>query len=157
MNEELRARLFARTQLDATGCWLWTGAASGRGHGLIWWKGKLCSVARLALAQLEGRAIEYGQFVRRTCGQPSCWRPEHLALDTTSNRGRRRRASSRLGPGADDYFRRQHKVGMSICMLARYHDLTEAQVDAAIQRARRRAIADEIEHLRENTPQGFAA
>ncbi len=63
-------------------CWLWTGGTSG-GYPSIRWNKKGESVARLVYELVH--KIDAGKkFVRQTCGNKLCVRPDHLYLKYTT-------------------------------------------------------------------------
>ena len=75
MNIELFERL-CRDSIAVDGCFLWKLSLSTRGGGgVVWWNGKTQQVRRLAL-QLAGRQADGN--VSPSCGNQSCWNPDHL-------------------------------------------------------------------------------
>lgn len=151
-DKAVRALLMRRTRVDEqSGCWLWTGPQNMDGVSLVSMCGKQWTVSRLVVEKLLGQQVGRGECVRRACGQPSCWRPEHLTVG--KRRGVARggpRLDVKLSPGADAYFWRQYELaGMSVRTLALYHGLTEATVEASIERFVRRCIADDVKERRD--------
>lgn len=71
------------SKVDKTdNCWLWTGATSG-GYPSVRWNGKGSTVARVLYRELYGDP-PHNRFVRTTCGDKLCVRPEHLYLCYTT-------------------------------------------------------------------------
>ena len=79
-----------------TGCWLWTGALTGRGYGYI-----LNGVGRNEGAHRVAYQLYYGEIgdnhVLHTCDNPRCVNPDHLFLgshqdnmDDMAQKGRRK-------------------------------------------------------------------
>lgn len=67
------------------GCWLWTGARTNKGYGVIniWNKGKRvsCSAHRHSFEIYKGPTIK-GLVVMHSCDTPLCVNPDHLTLGT---------------------------------------------------------------------------
>jgi hypothetical protein len=89
MTFELPARFWAKVAGDPSGCWLWTGALSTKGHGRFKVDGKLVSPHRLSY-EAHVRNLTAGEVIDHTChvwefcdGGPTCLHrrcvnPDHL-------------------------------------------------------------------------------
>lgn len=73
--------ILRRCQLDeTTGCFLWTGATTGRGRPAARIRGRWMHLHRLMLL---ARGVDLtGRIVHHTCGRPLCLAPAHLVAMT---------------------------------------------------------------------------
>lgn len=69
-----------------SGCLIWTGAVSGRGHGRFWIGGGRVIVAhRFGYALIHGvDALRQTPMIRHTCDEPLCQTPAHWAAGTAA-------------------------------------------------------------------------
>ena len=86
-------RLWHRLVEDANGCWIWTGARSGRGgladqYGHMWVDGAYCKVHRLAYELVVGK-IPDGLQLDHLCRNRLCANPAHLEPVTVGENLRR--------------------------------------------------------------------
>jgi hypothetical protein len=66
--------------IDRTGsCWIWIGTLDALGYGRVRVGGVLRPAHRVSYELFVGQIPE-GAYVRRSCGDPLCVRPEHLYL-----------------------------------------------------------------------------
>lgn len=80
----------------AADCWLWTGAITGSGYGVLQVEGRPVGAHRLAL-MLAGIVFDEGDVVDHLCRVTRCVRPSHLrVVDTRTN------LLAGVGPVADN-------------------------------------------------------
>lgn len=65
-----------RSIITEKGCWLWTGSKC-KGHGKVWFAGKLHGVHRLVYEYVKGPVRE-GLELDHTCKMRACWNPAHV-------------------------------------------------------------------------------
>lgn len=109
-------RLMRRVEKQASGCWLWRGALSDKGHGQIGdyspTRGHFhAKVHRVAYAAEYGDIPE-GICVLHKCDVPNCVNPEHLFLGSVADNN------------ADMFKKRRHSYGEK----APWHRLTNKDV-----------------------------
>jgi hypothetical protein len=85
---------FERKFEKTDGCWLWTGHLNRGGYGEIRIKGRAVSAHRFAWQLVHG-PIPIGMLVMHRCDNPTCVRPDHLALGTDADNMRDRDAKGR--------------------------------------------------------------
>lgn len=64
-----------------TGCWLWLGSITEKGHGKAWANGKTVVAHRVSYEAFVG-PIPDGQCALHRCDTPACVNPAHLWLGT---------------------------------------------------------------------------
>lgn len=95
----LKERLMAKVEKTQT-CWLWRGARTRSGHGLIGagdYRGNIGT--HRASWELENGPIPQGLWVLHRCDIPNCVNPAHLYLGTRADNARdvRERGKPRFG------------------------------------------------------------
>lgn len=89
----LKAVLFNRSRLAASGCWEWTGPRRA-GYGLLARNNRTTGAHRVAYEAYHG-PIPNGMVVRHTCDNPSCINPDHLLVGTQADNAADRTARGR--------------------------------------------------------------
>lgn len=91
MTDDIRSRLRNWERFDQyvspcpmSGCWLWTGAASGDGYGTVTVQRKQYACHRRQYERYYG-AIPPGMVVCHHCDVPLCVNPAHLFLGTVND------------------------------------------------------------------------
>lgn len=80
---DLETRLWTRAHVDeATGCWLWRGATTNSGYGLLRIAGISIRANRLAWSLSRKQEIPPGMCVMHICDRPACINPAHLEIGT---------------------------------------------------------------------------
>jgi hypothetical protein len=78
---ELLRRILKFKEVDANGCWIWTGARwKSTGYAGLWVHGKFLKVTRL-LMWMQGNEIEGLEACHR-CNVKLCINPDHLYMAT---------------------------------------------------------------------------
>lgn len=111
---------------DETGCWVWRGAKTGHGYGVVGWREdgrrRQTTAHRYVWQQIHG-PIPQGIVVCHRCDNPPCVRPDHLFLGTQRE-------------NLEDMTRKGRRVVGEQSHLAR---LTEDQILEIRRRYQRRA------------------
>jgi hypothetical protein len=79
----IRRNLWSRVRVSGE-CWLWTGALTRAGYGLLTVGGQQKYAHRLAYETTVGR-VPPGYCVCHACDTPACIRPEHLFIGTQAD------------------------------------------------------------------------
>jgi len=96
--------LISATALDS-GCRIWTGAISSKGHGRFWVGQRIDGRDLVMIAHRFGYAVTYGldallaaDVIRHLCDEPSCQTPTHWAAGTAAE-------------NTTDWWQRHHTPG----------------------------------------------
>lgn len=81
-------RLFARIEVDASGCWIYTGCIAPVGYGQIGSGGVVLYTHRVSYELHEG-PIPNGLHIDHLCRNRACCNPEHLEPVTQAENNRR--------------------------------------------------------------------
>src|SRR5690349_14618154 len=83
----LSERFHAKIFVDASGCWIWTGAKKELGYGVIGRgrRGEGTIKTHRASWEIHRGPIPQGMNVLHKCDRPSCVNPDHLFLGSLSD------------------------------------------------------------------------
>ena len=139
-------RLMSRVE-RTDGCWLWTGAKTGHGYGVIYYKGRQIGAHVLSYRLLMGDIPE-GYDLDHLCRTPACVNPAHLEPVTHAENCRRGERGMRTHcPKGHEYDEantrrvRNHAGGLSRSCRKCHADRERAR------RARRSGASDVAENL----------
>ncbi len=95
----LAAKMEARVQIDPdTGCWNWTKGVNADGYGNgLYVDGKQTRAHRVAYMIANGYLPPRDAFVCHLCSNPSCCRPEHLAVGNAWDNAQDTKLAGRTG------------------------------------------------------------
>lgn len=100
---DVATELLLRIDIDAAGCWLWTGTRTKAGYGQLGVSRRRPYAHRLSYQTFVG-PIPDGLDVCHHCDRPPCINPDHLftgtATDNALDMVRKGRARYRTSPGS---------------------------------------------------------
>lgn len=120
------------------GCWLWHGATTKAGYGIVYTKRGRQYAHRLSW-ELGGGANADGLVICHHCDTPACVRPDHLFLgthaDNQADKVRKGRAMQKLTRTQVDEIREAYERGdASQYKLAARYGVTQTTVSGIISR-----------------------
>ena len=135
---DLEMRFWSKVKVG-DGCWIWTGAKTTKGYGLI-------RVPRTRRNFLAHRLVAFGfaipvatetRCALHSCDNASCVRPSHLRLGTIADNSadmmeRERHGRRRLTWHQVDCIRHLHGEGASVSYLARISGVSDVMVGRVI-------------------------
>lgn len=94
---DLAAKMEARVEVDPhTGCWNWTKGVNADGYGYgLYVDGRQTRAHRVAYMVTNGYLPPRDVFVCHLCSNPSCCRPEHLAVGNAWDNAQDTKAAGR--------------------------------------------------------------
>lgn len=153
----LAERLWSKVQRgDSSSCWLWTGAKTPGGYGIILLDhrpGNITTAHRAAYMVTNG-AVPDGLIVMHSCDTPLCCNPAHLSVGTQRQnladmraRGRdgdhrvfgERHGRMRVTDAQVRQIRRRYEKGESQQAIADRFGISQTQVSRIIRGENRRA------------------
>lgn len=96
---DLAAKMETRVEVDPnTGCWNWTKGVNADGYGYgLYIDGKQTRAHRVAYMVTNGYLPPRDVFVCHLCSNPSCCRPDHLAVGNAWDNAQDTKAAGRTG------------------------------------------------------------
>ena len=162
-----------RCAFSENGCWIFMGAKSQSGYGVLSFNGRMWLAHRLAFFS-EHKGIPTTFLVRHTCDVRACCNPAHLLHGTQldnmrdcterGRRGERNRAASPVRRGGREVLRILSEGETSASVLKRKTGVTMAGISGVVSRLRRcgfissdRDSADGRRFIIKITPLGLRA
>lgn len=148
-------RIAAHAEVQANGCWNWTGCLNSNGYGQIRINGRAI-LSHRASFEASIRSLQPSEQVLHRCDNPLCCNPDHLFVgdpaansDDKVSKGRQakgfRLPHTKLSPEQVVEIRASSESQSAIAL--RY-GIAQSNV-SRIKRGLRRADLEEPEHLRE--------
>lgn len=79
--DQLKAKLLARTDIQESGCWMWTGGIlKNDGFGQLRLTSTCAVLAHRLSYELHNKPIPKGKYLIHTCGHRLCINPDHLRI-----------------------------------------------------------------------------
>lgn len=91
--QALLGRIMGRINIEAGGCWIWTGRTSRNGYGRISVRNTERAVHRV-MFMLFGGVVFDGEVIDHRCRNRACCNPEHLEAVSVRENTRRGDAGS---------------------------------------------------------------
>lgn len=77
-NVALRARIRAKVEVLAGGCWRWLGAINSKGYGVIKYNRQVVCAHRVSYMEWTGKEFLPEHDGHHTCGATWCIAPHHI-------------------------------------------------------------------------------
>jgi hypothetical protein len=122
------------------GCWTWTGSVRTDGRARFFVRGRGLVPAHRIAWELTNGSIPSRRYVRRTCENPLCVRPQHLVLATAAavakirEKRHRPKRATKLREADVRRIRAEHKNGVSQAELARRYGLSSSTICSIVHR-----------------------
>ncbi len=84
--------LLPRLTADAAGCWVWSGATTGKGYGAIWWTTARVELVHRVSFALFCHPIDPELTVDHLCLNKRCANPAHMEIVSRAENSRRKYA-----------------------------------------------------------------
>lgn len=137
---DLPERMAHRIVVTEAGCWEWQGSRGHKGHGMVWFSGRMRPVHRVVFELLTGLSTASAEDMDHLCRNPPCCRPDHVEPVTHAENMRR---------GIQSFAARQ------TCLSGR-HDITLPGSVSVIGTARKRRCRECLnEYRRTRRAQGL--
>lgn len=149
--------IMPKADVQACGCWLWTGSKMGKGYGKLYYQGKERGAHRVSLLLSKGGDLDGPLLAMHSCDTPLCVNPSHLSWGTqtdnmrdASRRGRcvrvqdwrgAKNPKSKLKPGQDREIEAMDSSGRTRHEIAGMYGVTTARVGQICREIRRQAEA----------------
>jgi hypothetical protein len=129
--------------LNERGCLIWEGNINNWGYPRAWEDGITLAIHR-EMYKLCNGPIPTGLVVMHTCDNTKCIQPEHLKLGTQQDNQTDKILKQRQARG-DQHgrstltatqvvtIRKEYKSGMSLCALAKQHNVTKSTIHTIVK------------------------
>ena len=134
----LKERFFSYVNVDE-GCWLWTGAVTKEGYGVIRVNGRNRPAHQISWELDTGLQVSAGKVIRHKCDTPQCVNPAHLLIGTPRDNvhdaiSRNRNSIPRIDAVSWKFIRYWIKKGYKQTHIAQSFGVNQSSISRHAQR-----------------------